>query len=204
MLHDKKAQGGRITVIKVPGLGCWRADTIRWRACAPCWPGGLKMKNTYGDCLSLTLFGESHGRGHRGRAGRDGRRRAGGRASGCRLHGPPPGPRGRPVHRPGGGGRGAGAVGRGPGTHHRHPHRPDDREPEHPQRRLCRHGFPAAAGHADYTAFARYGGFQDARGGGALFGAGSQPAWWRGAPSSSRRWSGRGCASPPTSPSAPG
>ena len=28
MLHDKKAQGGRITVIKVPGLGCWRADTI--------------------------------------------------------------------------------------------------------------------------------------------------------------------------------
>ena len=28
MLHDKKAQGGRITVIKVPGLGCWRAETI--------------------------------------------------------------------------------------------------------------------------------------------------------------------------------
>ena len=28
MLHDKKAQGGKITVIKVPGLGCWRADTI--------------------------------------------------------------------------------------------------------------------------------------------------------------------------------
>lgn len=28
MLHDKKAQGGRITVIKVPGLGCWRADQI--------------------------------------------------------------------------------------------------------------------------------------------------------------------------------
>ena len=28
MLHDKKAQSGRITVIKVPGLGCWRAETI--------------------------------------------------------------------------------------------------------------------------------------------------------------------------------
>ena len=28
MLHDKKAQGGLITVIKVPGLGCWRAETI--------------------------------------------------------------------------------------------------------------------------------------------------------------------------------
>ena len=25
---DKKAQGGQITVIKVPGLGCWRAETI--------------------------------------------------------------------------------------------------------------------------------------------------------------------------------
>jgi 3-dehydroquinate synthase len=28
MLHDKKAQGGEITVIKVPGLGCWRADKL--------------------------------------------------------------------------------------------------------------------------------------------------------------------------------
>ena len=28
MLHDKKVQGGQITVIKVPGLGCWRAETI--------------------------------------------------------------------------------------------------------------------------------------------------------------------------------
>lgn len=28
MLHDKKAQSGKITVIRVPGLGCWRADTI--------------------------------------------------------------------------------------------------------------------------------------------------------------------------------
>ena len=28
MLHDKKGQGGQITVIKVPGLGCWRAETI--------------------------------------------------------------------------------------------------------------------------------------------------------------------------------
>ncbi len=28
MLHDKKAQSGQITVIRVPGLGCWRADTI--------------------------------------------------------------------------------------------------------------------------------------------------------------------------------
>ena len=28
MLHDKKAQSGQITSIKVPGLGCWRAETI--------------------------------------------------------------------------------------------------------------------------------------------------------------------------------
>ena len=28
MLHDKKAQGGQITIIEVPGLGCWRAETI--------------------------------------------------------------------------------------------------------------------------------------------------------------------------------
>src|SRR5699024_2728210 len=28
MQHDKKTQGDRITVIKCPGLGCWRADTI--------------------------------------------------------------------------------------------------------------------------------------------------------------------------------
>ena len=28
MLHDKKAQGGQITEIKVPALGCWRAETI--------------------------------------------------------------------------------------------------------------------------------------------------------------------------------
>ena len=27
-LHDKKAQNGRITVIRCPGLGCWRADTL--------------------------------------------------------------------------------------------------------------------------------------------------------------------------------
>ncbi len=28
MAHDKKAQSGSITIIKVPGLGCWRADKI--------------------------------------------------------------------------------------------------------------------------------------------------------------------------------
>ena len=28
MLHEKKAQGGQISVIKVPGLVCWRAETI--------------------------------------------------------------------------------------------------------------------------------------------------------------------------------
>ena len=28
MLHDKKAQDGQITIIKVPGLGCWRADKL--------------------------------------------------------------------------------------------------------------------------------------------------------------------------------
>ena len=28
MQHDKKMRGGKITVIKCPGLGCWRADTL--------------------------------------------------------------------------------------------------------------------------------------------------------------------------------
>ena len=28
MQHDKKARGNSITVIKCPGLGCWRADTL--------------------------------------------------------------------------------------------------------------------------------------------------------------------------------
>ena len=28
MQHDKKSRGDTITVIKVPGLGCWRADRI--------------------------------------------------------------------------------------------------------------------------------------------------------------------------------
>ena len=28
MLHDKKAQAGQIPLIKVPGLGCWRTETV--------------------------------------------------------------------------------------------------------------------------------------------------------------------------------
>ena len=28
MLHDKKARGDRITLVKVPGLGCWRLDKV--------------------------------------------------------------------------------------------------------------------------------------------------------------------------------
>lgn len=28
MMQDKKNQGGRITLVKVPGLGCWRLDTL--------------------------------------------------------------------------------------------------------------------------------------------------------------------------------
>ena len=60
MLHDKKAQGGQITVIKVPGLGCWRAETIPVEVCAPCWAWRTKaMKNTFGSALALTIFGES-------------------------------------------------------------------------------------------------------------------------------------------------
>ena len=63
MLHDKKAQGGQITVIKVPGLGCWRAETIPVEGLRPLL--GVEeeaMKNTFGSDLSLTIFGESHGR----------------------------------------------------------------------------------------------------------------------------------------------
>lgn len=28
MRHDKKGRGDSITVIRVPGLGCWRADKL--------------------------------------------------------------------------------------------------------------------------------------------------------------------------------
>lgn len=28
MLHDKKAQAGKVTLIKVPGVGCWQAKTV--------------------------------------------------------------------------------------------------------------------------------------------------------------------------------
>ena len=31
MQHDKKSQGDSITIIKVPGLGCWRADSLPMR-----------------------------------------------------------------------------------------------------------------------------------------------------------------------------
>ena len=34
MLHDKKAQSGSVTVIKVPGLGCWQAEKISTDALA--------------------------------------------------------------------------------------------------------------------------------------------------------------------------
>ena len=35
----------------------------RWRVCAPCWAWRTKaMKNTFGSALALTIFGESHGR----------------------------------------------------------------------------------------------------------------------------------------------
>ena len=63
MLHDKKAQGGQITVIKVPGLGCWRAETIPVEGLRPLLGVGEEaMKNTFGSHLSLTVFGERHGR----------------------------------------------------------------------------------------------------------------------------------------------
>ncbi len=63
MLHDKKAQSGQITVIKVPGLGCWRAETIPVEGLRPCWVWRSDtMKNTFGSDLSLTIFGESHGK----------------------------------------------------------------------------------------------------------------------------------------------
>ena len=63
MLHDKKAQGGQITVIKVPGLAAGARRPSRWRVCAPCWAWRTKaMKIPLARALALTIFGESHGR----------------------------------------------------------------------------------------------------------------------------------------------
>ena len=28
MRHDKKTRGGKIRLVKLPGLGCWRIDTV--------------------------------------------------------------------------------------------------------------------------------------------------------------------------------
>ena len=63
MQHDKKSAGSTITVIKVPGLGCWRADKIPMTELPPCLASRKTrtepMKNTFGNALGLTIFGES-------------------------------------------------------------------------------------------------------------------------------------------------
>ncbi len=102
------------------------------------------MKNTFGSDLSLTIFGESHGRAIG--AVLDGM------AAGLpvdedfsrRLHGQAPCPGRRPVHSPRGSGYRAAAVRRGERPHHRHRHCPDDRKYQHPQRRLRQNRRPSA------------------------------------------------------------
>lgn len=58
-------------------------------------------------------------------------------------------------------------------------------------------------GHADFTAYAKYHGFQDARGGGHFSGR-VLPLWWQAAASCLPHCSGRALISPPTSPGAQG
>ena len=98
------------------------------------------MKNTFGSDLSLTIFGESHGRAVGAvldgmaagvpvdesflAACMDKRRARGDGLSTPRVEV----------------GCGAAAFRCGERPHHRHRHRPDDRKPEHPQRRLCQNG----------------------------------------------------------------
>ena len=58
-------------------------------------------------------------------------------------------------------------------------------------------------GHADLTAYAKYGGWQDARGGG-HFPAASPPRWWPPGPSAAACWRARGLSSPPICAAAAG
>ena len=79
MLHDKKAQGGQITIIKVPGLGCWRAETIPVEGLRPlCWAWRNDHEEHVRVCpLPDHLRREPWPR-HRRRAGRHGGGGAGG------------------------------------------------------------------------------------------------------------------------------
>ena len=161
MLHDKKAQGGQITLVKVPGLGCWRTETVP-----------VEREHLWQRPRPDYLWGEPR-RGRGGRPGRDGRRGAGGPCGPGRPDGHAPGPGRRAFHRAGGGGRDPHPVRRGGRPHHRHPGHttgtPITLLIENHNTRSADYAATAALlrpGHADYTAYARYRGFQDARGGG--------------------------------------
>ncbi len=124
------------------------------------------MKNTFGNAVSMTIFGESHGPAVG--AVLDGL--AAGlpvdEAVHCRGHGPPPRPRGWAFHRPHRGRRGGVPLRRVKG------HTTGTAVTLMIRNLNTRSGDYAKTadllrpGHADYTAYAKYEGFQDARGGG--------------------------------------
>ena len=128
------------------------------------------MKNTFGNAVSLTIFGESHGPRRGRRAGRPGRRAAGGRGGHRRRHGPPPRPRGRAFPPRAPRRRSGVSFRRVRGSHHRHPRDAADPQPEHPQRRLRQNRRPFAPRPRDFTAYAKYGGCRTRAAGGIFSG----------------------------------
>lgn len=63
MLHDKRHRAARSPSSRCRALAAGARRPSRWRVCAPCWAWRTKaMKNTFGSALALTIFGESHGR----------------------------------------------------------------------------------------------------------------------------------------------
>ena len=127
------------------------------------------MKNTFGSDLSLTIFGESTA-GPSARCWTAWRRACPWRKLSCCLHGQAPCPGRRPFHPPCGGGCGAVFVRCGQRLHHWHRHCLMIENQNTRSGDYAKTADLLRPGHADYTAYAKYHGYQDARGGRPLFG----------------------------------
>lgn len=161
------------------------------------------MKNTFGNALGLTIFGESHGA-----------------AVGAVLDGLAAG---LPVDeayiaermdRRRARGDGLSTARTEPdvvefltgvvnGHTNRHPITMMIRKHQHPQRRLCKNGRLLRPGHADYTAYAKYEGWQMPAAAATFPAASPQPAWLR-VRSVSTFWHSAVLRCIPTLPAVPG
>lgn len=141
MLHDKKGSGRPDHGDQGAGSGLLAGrDHPRGGPAPPAGCGGVSHEKHLWQRPFTDHFWREPRQGCRRGAGRHGSGRACGGSLSCCLHGQAPCPGRRPFHPPCGGGCGAVFVRRGQQPHHRHRHCPDDRKPEHPQRRLCQNG----------------------------------------------------------------